>query len=179
MSWPRIGALVIAILFGAIACTSPDRPSVQPDVVALPAPLESPTVAMATTIARLQAAVASVPTRLIEPLALYRPSEPESLLQVPRIVLRADLADPDDGHVLVYGAPDATQAAAYAEDLALHVASGFGQTNFPVDAQFSVAVVEDTVVFTWRSRRTSTDPDQAVAVYDAIAGVGRSVEVRK
>ena len=162
-----------------VACTSPDRPSVQPDVLALPTPLHAPTVAMAATIEQLQAAVISVPMRLVDPIVPYRPSEPEPLLQVPRTVLRADFADPDDGHVLIYGATNSTQAATYATDLAAHLQSGFGQTNFPVDAQFSVAVVGDTVVFTWWSRRSSPDPDLAVAVFDALATVGHPIEVRK
>jgi hypothetical protein len=179
VNWQRIVALCAAVILGAVACTSPDRPSVQAEALALPSPLRSPTAAIAATIEQLQNAVLPVPSRLVDPVAPYRPSEPESLLQVPRVVLRADVADPQDGHVLIYGADGASEAADYADDLAAYLGSGFGQVNFPVDAQFSVAVVGDTVVFTWRSRRGSSDPDLAVAVYDAIASVGRPVEVHK
>lgn len=179
MTWRRVIALGALLALTMAACTSPDRPSVQPDSVSLPTPLRSPTAAMAATISELQRALSAVPIRLVEPIAPYRPSEPASLLQVPRTVLRADLADPDDGHVLIYGATDAAEAMERANDLATYLASGFGQTNYPVDAQFSVSIVGDTVVFTWRSRRNSSNPDRAVAVFDAMASVGQPIEVLK
>jgi hypothetical protein len=179
MNWRSAVPLGTALILALAACASPDRPSVQPETVALPTPLNSPTSAMAGTISELQQAVANVPTRLVPPVAPFRPSEPESLLQVPRTVLRADLADTGDGHVLIYGAVDEAEAAELAEDLAAYLGSGFGQTNWPVDTQFSVATVGDTVVFTWRSRRTSSDPDRAVAVFEAMASVGQPVPVLK
>ena len=76
--------------------------------------------------------------------------------------------------------PDGRGAALErAVELADYVASGFGQTNFPADTQFSVATFEDTVIFTTWSQRRSDDPERAEAAFDAIAGVGTPVEISK
>ncbi len=117
--------------------------------------------------------------RLDVPLAAYRPSEPASLLQAPRVILRADLADAGDGHVVVYDAADAAEAQRWAADLAAHLGSGFGQTNFAVDTQFSVAVRDDSVILTTWSSGSSSDPGSAEAFFDAVASVGSPVEVVK
>ena len=64
-------------------------------------------------------------------------------------------------------------------ELADYVASGFGQTNFPADTQFSVATLEDTVIFTTWSQRRSDDPERAEAAFEAIASVGTPLEISK
>ena len=56
---------------------------------------------------------------------------------------------------------------------------GIGFNNFAVDTQFSVRTVGGTIVFTTWSRRRSSEPDQAEAVFDAIATVGEEIEVFK
>jgi len=173
-----LGASLVVMLV-AVACTSPDRPSVQADTVALPTPLRSLNASLSATIARLQDAVAGVGSRLDTAQRPYRPSEPQNLLQVPRAVLRADLADPDDGFVVIYDFADAEAARAGGRELADYLGSGFGQTNFLVDTQFSVGLAADTVVFTSWSRGRSSDPDKSEAVFEAVAGVGEAVEVHK
>jgi hypothetical protein len=170
-------ALATALLLAA--CASADRPSVQGDSVALPTPLQSYGPSLSATLDELRAAVAVVGHRLDVPLAAYRPSEPASLLQAPRVVLRADLADARDGHVVVYDAADAAEAQRWAADLAAHLGSGFGQTNFAVDTQFSVAVRDDSVILTTWSSGSSSDPGSAEAFFDAVASVGSPVEVVK
>ncbi len=97
---------------------------------------------------------------------------------MPRVVLRADLADSDDGFVVVYEVADGS-ARQRAEELADYLASGFGQTNYPADTQFSVGLLDDSVIFTSWSSRRSDDPARAEAVFDAIAAVGESIEVNK
>ena len=171
--------LAMATVFIAAACTNPERPSVQSDTVLLPTPLRSFDASVSATIGLLQGAVGSIGSRLESSQRPYRPSEPRSLLQAPRVVMRADLADPDDGFVLIYDFDDPATARARGQELADYLGSGFGQTNFPVDAQFSVGTVDDTVVFTWWSRRRSAEPERAEAAFDAMAAVGERIEVRK
>lgn len=132
-----------------------------------------------STVALLQAAVAGAGYRLDPPATAYRPSEPGSLVDVPRAVLRASTPDTGQGFVVVYDLPDAVTAVVRARDMASHVGSGFGQTNFPPDAQFHVASLGDTVVFTWWSRAAASDPAAAQAVFDALRTVGTQVPVVK
>ena len=50
-----------------------------------------------------------------------------------------------------------------ADELASYLGSGFGQTNFVADTQFSVSTLADTIVFTTWSQRRSDDPARAEA----------------
>ncbi len=59
------------------------------------------------------------------------------------------------------------------------MASGFGQTNFPLDAQFSVSQVGSTIVFTWYSGARASDPVRAREAFFAIASVGQPFPVVK
>ena len=161
------------------ACTSADRPTVQAETVALPTPLRSFDASVAATIGALESAVATVGERLEVPSGAYRPSEPEPLLQVPRAVRRVDLADGDDGYVIIYEAESDNEAVRLADELAGYLGSGFGQTNYVADTQFSVSTLGDTIVFTTWSQRRSDDPGRAEAAFDAIATVGDPVEVAK
>jgi hypothetical protein len=179
MQWGRRLFAVVGVVLLTGACSSAERPSVQGDTVALPTPMRSFDASVSVTISQLQAAMAAVGSRLDVAAAAYRPSEPQSLLQVPRAVMRADLADPDDGYLVIYEAADAAAAGQLAQGLAAYLGSGFGQTNYPADTQFSVALLDDTVVFSSWSAGRSSDPDRAEAVFDAIASVGMEVEVRK
>jgi len=175
----RLTLVALAAAFLLAACTSIDRPTIQTDEVPLPTPLRSFDASVAGTIGQLEAAVAAVGERLETPSGGYRPSEPESLLQMPRVIRRAQLADPDDAYVVIYETAGQGDAQEQAQVLADYLGSGFGQTNFPADTQFSVGVLDDTVIFTTRSSRRSDDPERAEAVFDAIAAVGEPVEVNK
>ena len=97
----------------------------------------------------------------------------------PRAALRATLADPDEGFVIVYDLADTAEAQARAEDLAAYLESGFGQSNFTADTRLSVAVVEDTLVFAWWAPSRSSDPDAGQAAFDAIGSVGIPVEIAR
>jgi len=181
IAWAAAVAVVAAgmLLLGAVGCASLDRPSAQGERVALPTPLRTYGASVAATVSQLQAAVAAAGSRLDAANMPYRPSEPQSLLQVPRVVMRADLADPDDGFVVIYEASGDASAASLADDFVRYLESGLGQTNYPADTQFSVAVLGDTLVFTSRSASRSSDPAMAEAVFDAMASVGEAVEVRR
>jgi hypothetical protein len=177
--WLRVAAVALAALLLTAACTNPDRPSVQADEVALPTPLRSIGPSTEAAIGQLDAALNAAGSRLVDALVGYRPSEPPPLIQVPRAVRRADLADPDDGYIVIYEAGSPGAAQERARELADHLESGFGQTNFTPDTQFSVAVLGDSVIFTSWSRGGSSDPERAEAAFDAITTVGQAVEVDK
>ena len=171
--------LSLAAVLALAACTSPDRPSVQADQVELPTPMRTVDASVERTIAAVDAVLAGVGERLTTPTGAYRPSEPQSLLQLPRVVRRVELADPDDGFVVIYEAPSYGAAIELADDLAEYLESGFGQTNYVADTQFALSTLEDTIVFTTWSQRRSDDPERAEAAFDAIASVGTPVEIEK
>lgn len=175
----RLLPLALVTLLAVAACTNPDRPSVQSDEVVLPTPMRTLDASVSRTVAAVDSALNAVGERLTMPIGAYRPSEPESLLQVPRTVRRVDLADADDGFVVIYQAPGSGQALELADDLVAYLESGFGQTNYAADTQFAVSTLEDTVVFTTWSQRRSDDPARAEAAFAAIAAVGTPLEINK
>jgi hypothetical protein len=182
MRWRSSAALVLAILLVSIlvsGCASLDRPRAQGQTVALPTPERSFDPATADTVARLEAALEAVGHRLEVPPGAYRPSEPPSLLQIPRAVLRADLAAPDEGFLVVYRAADAATARMLAADLAAYLGTGLGRTNYPADTRFSIAVDGSSLVFSSWSPSRSADPARGEDVFEAIASVGQPVDVAR
>jgi hypothetical protein len=175
----RVVSVVLVGICAVAGCTSTDRPSVQADEVALPTPMRSFDASVAAAVRAVEAAVAGAGEQLETPARAYRPSEPSSLLQVPRIIRRAALADPDDGWILIYEAADAGAALELADDLAAYLESGFGQTNYAPDTQFAASTLDDTLILTTLSRGRSDDPERAEAVFDAVASVGTPVEINK
>lgn len=172
---PALAALVTVVA----ACTSLDRPRVQPDVVPMASPQRSIDAALTPTVDALRDALAATGERIDLTTSPYRPAEPASLVLVPRAVLRTELADADDGFVVVYQAADGASADQMATELASYLGSGFGQTNYPADTRFSVAVVGDSVVFTSFSAGRSSDAERAERAFEAVASVGRAIEVSK
>lgn len=170
---PLVAALALA------ACTSPDRPSVQPDDIELPTPMRTIDASVERSVTAVASALTAIGERLVVPSSAYRPSEPPALLELPRTIRRVDLADPDDGFVVIYDTPGGGTAIELADDLAEYLESGFGQTNYAADTQFAVSTLEDTVIFTTWSRRRSADPARAEAAFEAIAAVGSPVPIDK
>ena len=146
-----------------------------PGVVALPTPVESLSTVLSGTVAVLTDTLASAGYQLYEPRQPYRPSEPTALAQTPRTVLQVSGPDPDQGFVVVYELPDGASATAASGALASYLGSGFGQTNFPLDAQFSVAQLGSSVIFTWWSGARSADRTAAEGAFDAVRSVGVQV----
>jgi hypothetical protein len=169
-------ALCAVMLVGA--CGSP-RPDEADDRRPLPTPQRSSSSAVGATVALLRDTLGQRDFQLAPPLVAYRPSEPVALTHVPRTVLQVVGSDPEQGYVVIYELPDDAAATAAGTELARYLASGFGQTNFPLDAQFYVAQVGATLVFTWYSAERADDPAAARSAVDAIQMVGQPFPVIK
>ena len=134
---------------------------------------------IAATAGALRGALATGGDRLHPVARPYRPSEPSSFLTIPRAIFQVDLPEREQGYVVVYEFADPGTAASRGRELATHVASGFGQTNYPTDAQFAVSQAGSTLVFTWWSRERSSDPDRSQAAYEIVRRFGLPIPVRK
>jgi hypothetical protein len=168
------------LLFGALAgCGGAGLQSGQGNESRplLPTPMSSLTPTVAATAGLLRGALEDVGLRLEPAVAPVRPSEPASLSTAPRAALRAALADPAEGFVVIYDLADEAEARERAADLAEYLRSGFGQSNYASDTRLSVAVVDDTLVFAWWSPSRSSDREAGERAFDAIALVGDPVEV--
>lgn len=172
------GVALVAVLGVAVAaCGAGDTGGNGGPI--LPTPQASWSAVLRGTVALVTDAIAAINGQLFAPVSPYRPSEPPSLTQAARVVLQVQSADPDQGYVMIYELPDISAASAAGRDLAAYLGSGFGQTNFPTDAQFSVTQVGATVVFTWWAGSRASDPDAARAAFDAIRAVGLTIPVVK
>lgn len=98
---------------------------------------------------------------------------------VQRAALQVDLGVPDQNYVLVYEFTDPDSAATHARDMARYLAGGYGQTNYPPDAQFAVSQFGSTVVFAWWSPARSSNPTSARAAFALISRFGQPVPVPK
>ncbi len=175
----RLRPLALGLVLVLVAaCGGPAAAPATP-AAPLPTPLASLGPALEGTVAALSGALAGLGLRLDPPAGPYRPSEPERLLRTPRAIFQAGTGDPGQGYVVLYQLVDDPDADAAARELAAYLGSGFGQTNFPVDAQLHVARDGSVVIFTWWSREKSADPARAEAAWAAIASVGQEIPVRK
>jgi hypothetical protein len=147
-----------------------------------PRPLATPVASLGSALAGTARVITDALTaagyRVAPPAVPYRPSEPASLTQVPRTVLQVQ-GEPDLGYVVIYQLADSAEAGVRATELAGYLGSGFGQTNFPVDAQFSVAQADSTVIMTWWSRERADDDDAAQGAFDVVRAIGQPYPVVK
>lgn len=171
----RLGAaaLLMTLLAGCGGTQVADTPA------PLATPAASPGPGMTDAIRRVTDALVGAGFRVAPPVAAYRPSEPASLTQAPRSVLQVQDLGADVGYVVIYQLPGSAEAATRAAELAGYLASGFGQTNFPVDAQFSVAQLDSTVVMTWWSRERADDDARAQGAFDVVRTIGQAYPVVK
>lgn len=166
------GLLVAALLAGCVPAGS--GPSAAPPSASQGAP--PPEVAQ--TAAALESAFRAANLGFIRAPQPYQPSEPLDVRSVPRTVYQVVLPrDPGAGYVLIYAPGSAAAAGTVARSLASYLGSGFGQTNYPTDAQFAVSVYGPTVVFGWWSPGASTDPTNASAAFRVLQGFGTPVPV--
>ncbi len=145
----------------------------------LPTPQASLSGLIQGTVAVLTSALAAAGFRLDPPVVPYRPSEPADLVGAPRAVFQTSIPDANQGYVVIYELPDPGTATIRGQEFASFLGSGFGQTNFPVDAQFSLSQVGSTLIFTWWSRALATDKVAAEAAFNAVRGVGQPITVTK
>lgn len=168
-----VTVLAVALLAGCGGAQVADTPR----PVATPA--ASPGRGVTAAVRRVTDALAGSGFRVAPPVGPYRPSEPASLTQAPRTVLQVQDLGADEGYVIIYQLAGSAEAAAQAAELARYLGSGFGQTNFPVDAQFSVAQLDSTVIMTWWSRERADDDVRAKGAFDVIRTVGQQYPVIK
>lgn len=166
-------AILVVALAGCGGAQVADTPA------PLATPARSPGPALAGTIGRITDALAAAGFQVAPPVVPYRPSEPASLTQVGRSVLQVQGIGADSGFVVVYQLPGSVEAATRATELAGYLGSGFGQTNFPVDAQFSVAQLDSTVIMTWWSGERADDPARAQGAFDVVRTIGQPYPVLK
>jgi hypothetical protein len=164
-------------LAGALAGCGGAQPTDTPRPIATP--VASLGVALAASERRITDALVAAGYQVAPPVVAYRPSEPASLTQVPRTVLQVQGLGNDSGYVVIYQLPSSAEAGVHAAELASYLGSGFGQTNFPVDAQFSVAQLDSTVAMTWWSRERAEDDEAAQGAYDVIRAIGQPYPVVK
>jgi hypothetical protein len=145
---------------------------------ALPTAQQSLSPQVSATVAALRAQL-GIAFPLVQLTRPYRPSEPESMQAAPRATLQVDLGAPDENYVVVYELTDLGTAAARGRELAAYLASGFGQTNYPPDAQFTLSQFGDTLVFAWWSPERSSAPQQARAAFELLSRFGQPIAVPK
>ena len=101
----------------------------------------------------------------------WQPSQPATLIGVPRSAYQVRLADPDDGFLVIYEFATPEAAATGAAGLADYLSSGPGRITFPGDATFHVGQVGSGVVMAWYAPSVAGDPAAAEA-FDIVASVG-------
>ncbi len=174
---PAPSGLLVASLVAALAgaCVPVDTATSAPPVGAAPT---AATPAIGTTTAALEATFRSASLAIAPAARAYRPSEPSEASARPRSVLQIVLPqDPDAGYVVVYDAGDPGSAGTLGQAFAGYLASGFGQTNYPADARFSLATYGPTLVFGWWSPGASHDAASVEAAYRVLSSFGSPIPV--
>ena len=139
--------------------------------------MASLTPSLSAAAVAVQRALAGAGFRVEHVVQPFRTGEPASLQFMPRALLQVLLADPEDGWIVLYDAGTGERAAQAARDLVSYLQGGFGQTNFPTDAQFAVNQLDTTVLFTWWSRQRSDEPERARAAFEAVRLIGQPFPV--
>ncbi len=180
---------VLVVLLGAAVSSScggggrsaQSRPREDPGNAGSPLPTSQSSISpqVANVVAALREQLHPAGLRLDLLTQPYHPSEPAALRNARRTIFSTGLPQPADGYVVIYEFAEAATAASMGRQFAEYLGSGFGQTNYPLDAQFSLAQVGGTLVFTWWSRERSSDPERAGTAFRAISQVGQRIEVRK
>lgn len=171
------GLAAIFLLAGCFAPSSGDQAG--PAGPSLPTPQASLSSQVDGTVSLVRGALAVVGLQLNPPVVAYRPSEPAGLATAPRAVFQESVADADQGYVVIYDLQDTATATDRGKELAAYLGSGFGQTNYPLDAQFAISQVGGTIVFTWWSASRSSNAKLAEQGFDAVASVGQPIPVLK
>jgi hypothetical protein len=173
--------LALCLSVACVACGSSPASTAPtpPGSIAIVAPEPGLSASEATSVTLLRQSLAAGGFQLSPVNEPVQPAVPLAFETVPVVVYRIELADPDQGFVLIYDFPAPPAAAAGATSLAHFVGSGFGQTTYPLDALFSVASLGADVIFTWWSPGRASDPAVTGAAIARVAAVGTAVPVTK
>ena len=164
--------VLAATLAGCVPVTSGSSPAAA--AVAQPS---APAV-VAQAAGALEAAYRQADFGFIRAITPYRPSEPPELISVPRTVYQVVLPkDPGAGYVVIYDGTDPAVAQGLATSMQHYLESGFGETNFPTDAQFAVQLYGSAVLFGWYSPGASADPAAAGSALAVLRSFGQAFPV--
>ena len=173
----RLGAIATLALAAALPAACVPISTGDGPTAAAPshAPLSSATSA---TVSTLQAALRPLGLGIAPASRDYVPSEPPELEPAHRVVFQVPLAaDPGGGFVVIYEFADAGHAADAGAAFARYLASGFGQTNYPVDTRFALGVQGSTLVFAAWSPRAMADWAGAAPAFAVLSGFGQQIPV--
>jgi hypothetical protein len=171
-----LGALIVLAGCGPASVPATGGVAATPT---LPVPMASLSPQIQNASAVIQRRLGAAGLRLEHVVQPFRTGEPAGLRLVPRALFRVMLSDPDSGWVVLYDAGTTDRASQAARDMVAYLQSGFGQTNFPMDAQFSVNQLDTTVMFTWWSRERSSDPEQAQLAFEELRRIGQPYPVAR
>jgi hypothetical protein len=171
---PRLAGLaILAVLVGGCVPITAVASGAPPPVSLAPVP-----GVVSQTASALEAAYRQADLGFIRAQQAYRPSEPLPLQSATQTVYQVMLPrDPEAGYVVIFAAADAGGARVMASELQQYLQSGFGQTNFPTDAQFAISIYGPTVTFGWYSPGASVDPATAKKALDVLLAFGQPVPV--
>jgi hypothetical protein len=180
MTRRRLAAALTAVALLATGCSGPPAATGAREGTPAVTPMTSLTPVVAGTAAALrQRLLESGSYRLDELRRPYHPAEPVELQGAPRAVFQVDVADPSAGYVVVYSFPTPDAARDRGMVFARYLGSGFGQTNYPLDAQFAISQVGSTLVFHWWSPELAEDRERSQGAFDVISRFGLPIEVRR
>ena len=168
-----IAGMALAVVSGG--CGTASRNATSEPTASLPIASISPVIAL--TQAQVVRALSAAGLALTAARLPFRPPEPPDLMAVPRAVFQAVLpADPTHGYIVVYQLRDEATAATAGRELADYLATGYGRTQFPPDANHVLRQLQTTLIsFSW-SPANSPDPNTS-KIADALQTVGTPIDV--
>jgi hypothetical protein len=167
-----LGAVLILSLAG---CGLGARNSVPAPTPTLPAASMSPV--MVLTRAEIERALGAAGLSISDARVPYQPPAPPDFSTASKAVFQVVLpADPDHGFIVVYEFRDQATAATAGRELATYLATGYGRTQFPLDARHVVRQLQTTLIlFSW-SPANSPDPNTG-KIFDALQAVGTPIDI--
>jgi hypothetical protein len=175
----RRGALAIAFaVFGtsALAGCGIGSPG---EAAATPAPIPSQLVSGTIELARssVEGALRRLELGLIVPPVAFRPAESAALIDVPRGIYQAVLAnDPESGFIAIYEFPDPAAAYEAGRAQADWLGSGPGAVQNPSGTSHVLRVIGNTLVV-YSFRPDGPSGERAVDVATALESIGQGLAI--
>lgn len=149
------------------------------EVPPTPAPSASQDVSGAIELARgaVESALRRLEIGLIVPNVPFRPAESTALIDVPRGVYQAVLADePGNGYLAIYEFPDPAAAYEAGRAQAAWLGSGPGAVQNPPGTSHVLRQVGNTLVF-YTYRPDGPSGSRAVDVATGLESIGQGIDV--